>query len=460
MIRQRAFIILSRRYATKPNTIRKADVRPIQLITCKQTKFNMQQTEVPAISNAKFGTIPLASSGWHHYKAKSDHFTIHPTALSPDTDAPSADARQFNRLALDEQLVTNLMTNLGINTASEIQSKAIPSVLAMNHTLIAAETGCGKTIAYLVPIIQQILHRKRHENAGSRRMNTPLALVLTPSRELAVQIGSVAEKLCSLLGVSVHVLLGGRTKSLMMNPSFEDVDLLIGSMGATSKLVTTSIYRMDEVRHVVLDEADTMLDDSFNEKLIYFLRRFPVSFALKCAELCVYVTFAPFQFYKNQAQDISEQIVGAQLLLVAATMPTNSEELLQSIIDPKTLHRIVSPNLHRILPHVPQKFMRMNKAGRPMELLALVKADVVKKRPVIVFGNKSATSDYVSMFLNDHGVSCVNLNGDMLQQIRVGQFEKFQTGEVNVLSTTDIASRGLDTTRVRRMVYLCSSGEC
>lgn len=91
-----------------------------------------------------------------------------------------------------------------------------------------------------------------------------------------------------------------------------------------------------------------------------------------------------------------------------------------------------------------------------MELLALVKADVAKRRPVIVFGNKSATSDYVSIFLNDHGVSCVNLNGDMLQQIRVGQFEKFQTGEVNVLSTTDIASRGLDTTRVKWCFFFFS----
>lgn len=278
MLRQRALIILSRRFATKQNVIRKTDVRPVQLITCKQTKFNMQQTEVPAIANAKFGSIPLASSGWQHYKAKSDYFTIHPTALSPDADAPSAEARQFSRFVdLNEQLVTNLNTNLGITTASEIQSAAIPSILAMNHTLIAAETGCGKTIAYLLPIIQQILQHKQQQTAGARRMNTPLALVLTPGRELAVQIGSVAEKLCSLLSISVRVLLGGRTKSLMMNPSFDDVDLLIGTMGATSKLVTTGVYRMDEVRHVVLDEADTMLDDSFNEKLIYFLRRFPVS---------------------------------------------------------------------------------------------------------------------------------------------------------------------------------------
>lgn len=90
----------------------------------------------------------------------------------------------------------------------------------------------------------------------------------------------------------------------------------------------------------------------------------------------------------------------------------------------------------------------MNKSDRPAHLITLVKKDLLRKNPVIIFGNKSATSDYISLFLNDNGVNCINLNGDMLHQIRLGRFEKFQTGEVNVLSTTDIGSRGLDTTRV------------
>lgn len=72
--------------------------------------------------------------------------------------------------------------------------------------------------------------------------------------------------------------MGGRTKQKMLNPDFDDVDLLVGSMGAISKLVTTSIYRMHQCRHVVLDEADTLMDDSFNEKLVVFLRRFPVNY--------------------------------------------------------------------------------------------------------------------------------------------------------------------------------------
>lgn len=130
-------------------------------------------------------------------------------------------------------------------------------------------------------------------------------------------------------------------------------------------------------------------------------------------------------------------------------MPNNTQELLQAVIDPTTICEVVSPSLHRLLPNVTQTFIRMSKMHRPIQMLGIVKEELSKKRPVIIFSNKSSSCDYVSIFLNDHDIECVNLNGEMLMKIRSEQFEKFQTGQVHVLSTTDIASRGLDTTRVR-----------
>lgn len=145
-------------------------------------------------------------------------------------------------------------------------------------------------------------------------------------------------------------------------------------------------------------------------------------------------------------------------------MPTNIEELLHSIIDTSTVDEVVSPSLHKILPHIQQKFIRMRKQEKPLALLSLVKTELAKRRPIIVFGNKSVTSDYVSILLNDNGIDAISLNGDLLKIIRDGQFEKFQSGKVNVLATTDIASRGLDTKRVSasydliesERIYLCS----
>lgn len=147
-------------------------------------------------------------------------------------------------------------------------------------------------------------------------------------------------------------------------------------------------------------------------------------------------------------QDVSVDVRGTQLILASATMPSNRAAMLETIIDPSTLHEVVSPQLHKILPHVEQNFMRMTKTERPVQLLRLVKQAIERHQPCIVFANKSATSDYISMFLNENNVECVNLNGDMHAMIRIGQFEKFQSGAVSVLSTTDITSRGLDTTRV------------
>lgn len=129
-------------------------------------------------------------------------------------------------------------------------------------------------------------------------------------------------------------------------------------------------------------------------------------------------------------------------------MPQNRDDLLHHVIDPETVYEIVSPNLHKILPHVKQTFHRTRKNERPMKLLKLIRKDLDKRRPVIVFGNKTATSDYVSIILNENGIGAVSLNGDLLKVVRDGQFSKFQEGEVNVLSTTDLASRGLDTKRV------------
>lgn len=131
-------------------------------------------------------------------------------------------------------------------------------------------------------------------------------------------------------------------------------------------------------------------------------------------------------------------------------MPTNIAESVEMVIDPSTIAEVVSPSLHRIMPNIRQKFIRMRKSHRPLELLSIAKAQMEKKRPIIVFSNKRPTADYVSIFLNDNGIDCVSLNKDHIEKIRREQFGKFQSGQVNVLSTTDLASRGLDTKRVSK----------
>jgi superfamily II DNA/RNA helicase len=306
-----------------------------------RTQFNLfWEQDVP---KSKSGEILLASAAWQHYKSKGDHFIIHPIKeLASDMSEKS-----FEELNIDEKIIANIKQQ-DIIKQTKVQEQAIPLIMKNEHVLLAAETGSGKTHTFLVPIIQRILGMKHKVN---REFNTPLALIITPGRELATQIGHMAEALCDGLGLNVKVVLGGRTKQQMLNPSFEDIDILIGSLGGISKLTTTGIYHMKEVRHVVLDESDTLLDDSFMEKLSYFLRRFPVILVVNLnTELLINILH---QFHRNLLNSDSQ--VGTQLILASATMPTNTEELFQSIIDPETIKTVVSQNLHRILPNVTQK---------------------------------------------------------------------------------------------------------
>jgi len=258
----------------KPTKNKSKNPRDQPLISCRRSQFNLTQYER---TDAKFGSLSLASKGWLHNKSKGDFFILNASVQGEELQQEMQAIDEFlaaTALQLHPQLLENLQGELGIKLVTGIQKQGIPIVHGKEHCLIAAETGCGKTLTYLLPILDKLLQR---ESLPDRKLNTPRVLILTPGRELATQIAGVTEKLVQGTNLKVQSLLGGNTKQLMMNPQFEEVDILVATLGALSKLVTTGIYRMEQVRHLVLDEADTLLDDTFTDKLTYFLRRFPVS---------------------------------------------------------------------------------------------------------------------------------------------------------------------------------------
>ncbi|GBP83130.1 Probable ATP-dependent RNA helicase DDX28 [Eumeta japonica] len=320
------------------------------------------------------------------------------------------------------------MSTEGFSLPTVIQAKAIPSILNGYNTLVTAETGCGKTLAYLLPVLQNVIEWKPYVKSDD--FNSPLAVIITPSRELADQIGEVAQNLAQRLNLNVTTLVGGKTKQKIMNPPIEYSDILITTLGAYSKLVTTGIYKIHNVHHVVLDEADTLLDDSFSEKLTYLLQKFNM----------------------QHKREIKLPPEGCQLTLVSATMPVELPDIASKFVDPESIKTISTANIHRILPHVPQKFIRLGKAQKPLELLKLVQADVNLERPVMIFSNKTSTCDFVSMFLNENNIECVNINGKMAVPIKLGKYDLYRTGKVNVLSCTDVASRGLDTIKTQHII--------
>ncbi|KAF6208170.1 hypothetical protein GE061_016621 [Apolygus lucorum] len=414
----------SRNYKAKTSKSKKSYVpKGHAVIECHRPEFNHYKNQTYDLKE-----VPLASKGWHHNKSKGDYFVIKLHENVEDMkDYFHGELTSFEDLDLEDKVV-DALKNINVLRPTLIQEKSIPVVLSGKNTLIAAETGCGKTLAYLVPVIQQVI--RWNIELRDRPPNSPLAVIMCPSRELATQIGTVAKQLSYSLPFSCNTLLGGHTKRMMMNPAFRDVDIQISTPGVMSKLSTVGIYDLQGVKHVVLDESDTMMDDSFNELLLRLLKRMKIS-------------------YKNDPQNTFD---GCQLTLASATIPTSLYSILGDCVEPDSLEKVTSPKLHRVLPHVPQTFYRLGLTQKPPKLLKLVKKALERNEPTLIFSNKTKTCDWIALMLNENGVPVSNLNGDMPSDVRLGKFELFKKGEIPVLSCTDIASRGLDTSNVKLVI--------
>lgn len=371
------------------------------LITCKNSKLN--HFADTRYSNVE--AVPLASKGWNHPKSKGDYFMINPILDAGDYKKPSI---PFNEINIEPRLVQKLETE-GIKYATRFQAEAIPELFNGKHVLIGAETGCGKTISYLLPLIQII--GSSEDNIET--LNAPRILVLVPNRELAYQVGEMAEILSEPLGLKVKVLTGGRTKRIMMNPEFDKIDVLVSTPGAIGKLSTVGIYKLQNVQHTVLDEADTLTDDSFDERITSLLKR----------------------------------VSQSRIVLVSATLPKHLPDSLKPI--ESELVEIISPEIHRPLLHISQKFLRISRSGKVGRLLQIAKSS---KEPLLIFANRNQTCDWIAMFLRENGETCSNINGNMNYAIRIEQWKNFIEGKSRVLAATDIGSRGLDTVHMKHVL--------
>ncbi|XP_076297063.1 putative ATP-dependent RNA helicase Dbp21E2 [Lasioglossum baleicum] len=429
------FVKLSRRYAkavaeasineeqlhdSSPKTKKDLPKGKVKIIECKRKEFNFYK----GMAYKKKETIPLASQRWDHRKSRGDYFHIYPF-YEDNIEENDEESPTFDDLPLNAA-VHNQLESFDIKKPLEIQQLGIPKVLSGNHTLLTAETGCGKTLAYLLPLMSQILQWK---SVISNPMNCPFAVIVAPTRELAVQIGIESIKWCKTLGISVKMLTGGRTKQKMLDPPLDRVDILVGSFGVISKLFTVGVYKKDLIRCMVLDEVDALFHSTFEESLKVFLQKLPIG-------------------YHQLSNDEFPETV--QLILASATVPSRLENVLGNIINVDSLDHVTTGKLHRIL--VPQKFVRTSPNEKPALLLKYIKPKVARKESVIVFSNSNTTSYWMKLFLTECGVPTTNLHGSMPLQVRIGKYGEFINGHTYVLSTTNAGSRGLDTVMVNHIL--------
>jgi len=394
------------------------------IIAAKNKNLNHFKTQ----TYGKYETVPLISSKWTNRKSIGDYFTINPFMPPAATNFNQEHQRQplFSDYDLDPRLIEALR-KCGFTKATNIQHEAIPKMLEFSDcsALVAAETGNGKTLSFLVPLLNQVLKFKDLDE-GPPQDNAPYGVVVAPGRELADQIGGVATDLCHYLGLKVRVFKGGRIRKQILYGPREDTDVVVGSMGGLMKLFYEKYLRRDRVSTIALDEIDTLLDDTFKDDLIGFLRKF--------------------------GQSGQSLVTGVSVLMAGATFPTNFDNYLEEVLDVTDILKISTPNIHRVLYHIPQKFMRVSAVKKTESLLELLEKDTAKKKKTIIFSNKAKTADFLQMFLNENNIECVNFSARHHYTIRKNILDEFMSGSVNIMSCTDLVSRGLDTKNVNHVI--------
>ena len=385
--------------------------------------------------------ITFVSDGWKSGVHKGDVITFHAYVKTPQYRqkyGQSLEERTKTMVAFEELGLSSRMLDAinrewpSIKIASEIQRLAIPEIQSGQNVICCAETGSGKTLAYAAPIVESVLRVKEFANKSTanpsadkssppsidRRNRSPRALVVVPSRELVIQTANVFRKLADQVGLGVATLVGGEPT----HSRHSGFDIVVTTIGLVNAHVQEGVYSLRNCRHLVVDEADTLLDDSFDFNVLDLL--------------------AHFRFKSEHTTQ------ACQLVMVSATLPQDWKEKVEEHVDSRTVRVIKTDQLHQVMKHVRHKFYRLHKAERTERLIYFCKRNQLMRRPTMVFANTSQSSSWVWHFLNENGVPCAHLCKNMSNEDRIKNMTKFQSGELNFLACTDLASRGIDTVRV------------
>jgi len=325
------------------------------------------------------------------------------------TNENTAEPTGFAKLGITGNLLKATRT-AGFETPTPIQAQAIPAHLDGRDVLAVAQTGSGKTAAFSLPILTKIV------GLGSKRSpKSARALILAPTRELAVQIEETVRLLSKGLHVSTALVLGGVSRFSQIKKMAQGVDVLIATPGRLTDLVREGEINLSETRWLVLDEADRMLDMGF----IHDVRRLAKA------------------THKDR-----------QTALFSATMPAEIETLARTIMkDP--VHIEVAPQ-GTTAAEIKQSVV-LARVKQKRRVLSAMLADETM-RQVIVFARTKHGADRVTRDLERDGFDAAVIHGNKSQNARQKALNGFRDGSVRILVATDIAARGIDVPGISHVV--------
>ena len=307
----------------------------------------------------------------------------------------------FQQLELIEPILKALSQE-GYTNPTPIQQKSIPVVLSGRDLLACAQTGTGKTAAFTIPLLQMI-----HASVNDSRERGISALVLTPTRELAIQIEESIRAYGRFLHLKHTVVYGGVSQVNQVKAIRSGVDILVATPGRLLDLLSQGLVNFRHLNFLVLDEADRMLDNGFIHDIKRIITKLPAR---------------------------------KQTLLFSATMPLPIRQLADRIMNNPVSVEVtpVSSTVEKIQ----QSVYHVDKAVKPQLLVNILQDPNIKN--ILVFTQMKHSADKLCKFLNWSGISSAAIHGNKTQSQRVKSLTSFKNRSTRVLVATDIAARGID----------------
>lgn len=304
---------------------------------------------------------------------------------------------RFDDLDLNDEIL-RAVKEMGFEEASPIQAKAIPVVLSGRDLVGQAQTGTGKTAAFGIPMLQML-------DTENKR---PQAMILCPTRELAIQVSDEIRRLAKFMhGAKVLPIYGGQNITNQIRAIKKGVNIIVGTPGRVMDHLRRHTLKTEDLKMVILDEADEMLNMGFREDIETILHEMP----------------------ENR-----------QTLLFSATMPKAIMELRKKYQDHAKVVKIVKKEL--TVSNIEQSYFEV-RSRRKLEVLCRL-LDMYTPKLSVVFCNTKRKADEVAEQLKGRGYFAEGLHGDLKQSQRDRVMKSFRNGRVDILVATDVAARGID----------------
>ena len=310
----------------------------------------------------------------------------------------------FKQMNISEPVCRALLEK-NYSTPTLIQEQAIPEALTGRDLLGLAQTGTGKTAAFAIPIIEQLLADPTSQQKGAPRKIR--ALILTPTRELAIQIDESLADYTRYTTLRHTVIFGGVKQKSQTDELRAGTDILTATPGRLLDLMSQGFIRLDHVRHFVLDEADRMLDMGFIHDVKRLLPKLPPK---------------------------------KQTLFFSATMPDSIDRLAKGLL--RNPARVEVTPASSVVEIISQSIYRVEKPQKKELLAQLLLGEAGHQ--VLVFSRTKHGADNIARYLSRRGITCESIHGDKSQNSRQRALSNFKEGRSNVIIATDIAARGID----------------